>query len=438
MTAAVPPYTLPPKASSEAPLPGPFPPRRIALLNVKFSPNLGDGLLSECLEAELACTFQTIAPGTQVFSIDLAGRRRYPAIAPSRRAAMIAVLEALPAAARRLVTRAALTALVRLRLRRHVLAGLAGCDAVVLGGGNLLTDADLNFPMKIAGALRQAARLRLPVAVYGVGANRQWSEAGRRLFGRALGAAKLAYAAVRDARSQAAWRDLLVPQGVRPAILSGDPGLLASCHFPRPPLPFDAPLAGLCVTAPIALRYHATGPEAGSAADARSALDAWYAAAARALVEAGFRVALFTNGSPEDRDYLDAMGPAWILAAKGPVTMTNPFADPAEMVGFIAACQLIVAHRMHACIAAHSFAIPTIGLRWDVKLDSFFALAGRGGYIADTASLDGPALTALARRAAAEGVDRSALEHLIASTRSDIARMAAALARAMQPMKAPA
>lgn len=413
--------------------------RRIALLNVKYSPNLGDGLLSECLEAELARTFQTIAPGTEVFSIDLAGRRAYPAIAPSRRAAVIGVLEALPSALRSLATRAALTALVQLRLRRHVRAGLAGCDAVVLGGGNLLTDADLNFPMKIAGALAQAARLRLPVAVYGVGANRQWSAAGKRLFGRALGAARPAYAAVRDARSQAAWRDLLVPQGVRPAALSGDPGLLASCHFPRPPLPFDAPLAGLCVTAPMALRYHATGPgagsEAGSAASARTALDAWYGTAARALVDAGFRVALFTNGSPEDRDYLAAMGPTWILSAKGPVTMTNPFADPAEMIAFIASCQLIVAHRMHACIAAHSFAIPTIGLRWDVKLDSFFALAGRGTFIADTASLNGPALTALARKAVAEGVDRAALEGLIAGTRSDIARMAAALARAMQPAR---
>lgn len=81
--------------------------------------------------------------------------------------------------------RIALAALVQLRLRRHVRTRLAGCDAVVLGGGNLLTDADLNFPMKIAGALAQAARLRLPVAVNGVGANRQWSEAGRRLFGRA-------------------------------------------------------------------------------------------------------------------------------------------------------------------------------------------------------------------------------------------------------------
>ena len=70
-----------------------------------------------------------------------------------------------------------------------------------------------------------------------------------------------------------------------------------------------------------------------------------------------------------------------------------------------------------------------------MKLDSFFALAGRSSFLADTASLDGPALTALARQAVTEGVDRAALGALIAGTRSDIARMAAALARAMQPAK---
>ena len=207
-------------AHRPAPQPAPLPvqARRIALLNVKYSPNLGDGLLSECLEAELARSFAGIAPGTQVFSIDLAGRRAYPPIAPSQRARMIALLEALPGALRKHVTKLALTALVRVRLGRHVRARLAGCDAVVLGGGNLLTDADLNFPMKIAGALAQAAALHLPVAVYGVGANRQWSDEGRRLFGRALAQARLSHATVRDARSQAAWRDLLVPQGVRPPV----------------------------------------------------------------------------------------------------------------------------------------------------------------------------------------------------------------------------
>lgn len=386
---------------------------KIALLNVKYSPNLGDGLLSECLEAELTSAL----PGAEVFSIDLAGRRAYPDLGPSRRAHAIWVLEALPLWLRRMVTRTALGALVALRLRGHFNEQLAGCRAAVLGGGNLLTDADLNFPMKLAGALDEVRRRDLPMAVYGVGANRDWSDAGRRLFGEALRSVRLTFASVRDRRSQRAWEELLEPQGVPAARLAGDPGVLACRHFVADAPAAEGPLAGLCITAPMALRYHADHGHA------QADLDDWYGAAATTLAAMGLRVALFTNGSPEDRDYLARMAPQWVRRARGPVTVTNPFADPTELAGFIGSCDLIVAHRMHACIAAHSFGIPTIGLRWDSKLDSFFALAGREAFIADTATLCAPQLAALARRALDEGVDRIALDRLIAATRADVAEM---------------
>lgn len=51
-------------------------PRRIVLFNVKYSPDLGDGLLSECLERELGRSL----PGCEVVSIDLAGRTAYPRV----------------------------------------------------------------------------------------------------------------------------------------------------------------------------------------------------------------------------------------------------------------------------------------------------------------------------------------------------------------------
>lgn len=395
----------------------------IALLNVKYSPNLGDGLLSECLEREL----EACLPGSRVFSIDLAGRRVWASIGRSRRGDALRLLEALPAFARRLVAQIALAALVRLRLRRHFRDRLARCRAAVLGGGNLLTDADLNFPTKIAAALHEARRRRLPVAVHAVGAAACWSRRGRKLFAGALGSVRLVAAAVRDARSQAAWIGQLEPAGLPPAALVGDPGLLAARHYPAPssaPPDPDLPLAGLCITAPLALRYHA------NAGRAQADLAQWYGDTARALAEAGLRVALFSNGSPEDREYLARMGPVWVRRACGPVTIVNPFPEPAALVGFLRGCDVVVAHRMHATIAAHALAVPTIGLRWDVKLDSFFALAGREDFVVDTATHDGPAMAILVQRALAQGVDRTALAALIERTRADVARMAKALALA--------
>ena len=46
---------------------------RVGLLNVKFSPNLGDGLLAECMEKELAARGGV----SKVVSIDLVGRLAY-------------------------------------------------------------------------------------------------------------------------------------------------------------------------------------------------------------------------------------------------------------------------------------------------------------------------------------------------------------------------
>lgn len=403
----------------------------IALLNVKFSPNLGDGLLSECLERELAVAL----PEARVVSIDLAGRRHYRGHGPSRRGRVIALLEALPRWARRRAVRVALALLVRFRLRRHVRERLRGIEFVVVGGGNLLSDTDLNFPMKLAGALSEVARARLPVAVHAVGVNPRWSRAGHHLFVRALCAAPLITANVRDQRSQAAWHDLLEPHGLPAAGLAGDPGLLAACHFARP-LRHDRPAVGfgarvgLCITSPLAVRYHASQP--APAVD----FAVWYALAARALAAAGLRVALFTNGSPEDRAFLARHAAAWTdgMAAEDARVMIAPaFATPSELVGFIAGCDTIIAHRMHACIVAHAFAIPAIGLKWDVKLESFFALAGREAFIADCADLDPVALVALTSRALNSGVDREQLDRLVASTRADVARLAATISAYRRP-----
>ncbi|NMN03565.1 MULTISPECIES: polysaccharide pyruvyl transferase family protein [unclassified Novosphingobium] len=428
--------------------PAPRASMRVALLNVKYSPNLGDGLLAECLERELA---QALG-GAEVFSIDIAGRTGWNG-GPGRRRLAMALLEAVPPALRRMAAGAALTLLSRLALRRHVRAGLARCDAAVIGGGNLLTDADLNFPIKLAGAAAEVARRGLPLAVHAVGASAQWSARGRALFARALARRPLAHATVRDERSRQAWARQLEPLGAIAAAVSGDPGLLASLHYPRKPgVPRgDAGRrVGLCITAPLALRYHvgqhhesaATG---GAGALHDGAVIEWYGALAQALAQQGLHVILFTNGSPEDRACLVRHAPRWTAErpaadwrggiarqGQGRISMAAPFATPADLAGFVAGCDLVIAHRMHACIAAHSFAVPTIGLTWDEKLASFFALAGRSQYAVDGPALAPAAIVELAQAALAEGVDRAALTSLIERTRADVAALGIRLASAAQ------
>jgi hypothetical protein len=387
-------------------------PRRIVLLNVKYSPNLGDGLLSECLERELGRSL----PGCEVVSIDLAGRTAYPRAHGRARGAVLALLERCPSRLRRTIAGTMLRLLLAVRLRGHYRRGLRGADAVVVGGGNLLTDSDLNFPLKISAALGEAARSYLPVAVHAVGVSPEWSRPGGRMFGRTLERARLARCSVRDHRSQDNWAAHFSNRDILPATIAVDPGVLASLWYPANRRPTDAGSRriGLCVTDPLAVRYHASEASAAT-------LDTWYPAALRSLVESGFQVVLFTNGSPEDREYLYGNVSEWIRKAKGAVTLGRSFDTPQDLAALVSNCDAVIGHRMHACIAAYSYAVPAIGLRWDPKLDSFFELTGRKAHMLDPANTDAGTVGRRTAAAITDGVDPVPL---IARARAQIAAFA--------------
>jgi hypothetical protein len=136
---------------------------KVRLLNVKFSHNLGDGLLCECLENSL----RALDGGLDVCSIDLAGHESYGSRAGGREFAL-KFLGFLPRSA---LTQAVVSTYAATRWRSHYRRGLDGAQ-VVVGDRNLLTDIDLNFPTKIECALEEAKRRDLPIIVYGVGGAR--------------------------------------------------------------------------------------------------------------------------------------------------------------------------------------------------------------------------------------------------------------------------
>ena len=381
---------------------------RIVVFNVKFSPNLGDGLLSECLEGELRACGNNIS----VVSVDIAGRTAYGASGRNRRA-MLRIMEMLPLTLRRSLAQLVLRRLVS----RHVLPiarrELKRADAVVLGGGNLIADADLNFPIKVAAVMRAAADVRVPAAVFGVGVSDGWSTKGTRLFVDAFTRQPLMHAAVRDARSLAIWDRNLAQIGARPAMLCRDPGLLADRHFPV--AVGNQNDIALCLTDPLLLRYH-------GAHHVGSELDAWLVALASDLATSGRRITLFTNGSSEDQAYLERLAPRFQAAIGSAVSVMPHFETPGDLSRFIGGCQLVIAHRMHACIAAYSYGVPHLGLAWDIKLDSFFASVDRSAFMIDPAVVTSAEAAELARRALIEGIDPKQREAIISEARADVKR----------------
>lgn len=385
---------------------------KVALLNVKFSPNLGDGLLSECLERALEDRGHRI----EIRSVDLAGRTAFSG-GNAFRGPMLSLIQRLPTMLRYPLTYVMLSLLVRYRLRRGYADQMAGVDAVVLGGGNLIADSDLNFPIKIASALHEAACRDLPVAVFGVGVGDTWSPIGKAAFRHAFATTRLVDVTVRDRRSQKVWQRLFAGDTIPASGLAQDPGLLAAARYGVAAATDRGPV-GLCLTHPVLLRYHAADDHV------RGDIETWFGRFAQALVAAGHRVILFTNGSPEDRQLRDAIGPRLVVESEGAVSCAPDFATPGDLVHFIAGCSLIVAHRMHACIAAHAVGVPTIGLSWDPKLDSFFAVAGRSDFMATPNKMPLDALVSLVARALHEPLDEAARAALIARSRADVDRLA--------------
>ncbi len=139
-------------------------PFKIVVFNVKYSENLGDGILAFCIEHGLSQT----GGGIEVETVDLAGRHGFGGASSSRRRHLLKLLQGLPKPARRLVVGFVVRRALR-RQRGEWERKIAAADAVVIGGGNLFQDDDLNFPLKIGTVLDCVRRFDRPLAIYAVG-----------------------------------------------------------------------------------------------------------------------------------------------------------------------------------------------------------------------------------------------------------------------------
>ncbi len=386
----------------------------IRLYNVKFSPNLGDGLLSECLEQALID--HGAAPTSH--SIDLAARSGY-AMDTANRSLKLRVLEAMPGALRPLAVRLPLWLESERRWGPHYAAGLEGADCAVIGGGNLLADLDLNFPTKLALAIRTCAAANVPVFIYGCGVSSGWSERGKALLHEALDTGAVKAVFLRDERSREIWDAMFGEPHDLPSEVVRDPGLLASeVYAPQiAQMPQEPPRVGLNITSQIAVRYHSAD------APGEQALRDWYVDLARELLARGNDLCVFVNGSPEDRAFRSEIAPE-LLALAGPERVSFPDCrTPADLVAIIAGLKAVVAFRMHAIIAAYSLGVPFLALSWDPKLDSFVQSVQREGALCKTTQTGGKAAAAqLLERCTRDAFDpgRSAV---LAEARADVGRL---------------
>jgi polysaccharide pyruvyl transferase WcaK-like protein len=336
---------------------------RVSVFGVKYSPNLGDGLIADCLEYALKQ-----AGVGEVKPIDLAGRTATRRGSGLTREALLDLLAPIPPELRGLLLRPLLEGMAALSWRPHYRLLTDLSDAVIIGGGNLFADFDLNFPIKLASALSIARARSMKVIIAGVGVSPKWSTVGRDLLFKALARTDVRSVFVRDQPSADNWNALFADATSCKAEVSLDFGILASEVYPatqRPPQ--KCRRVGLCPIGPSAIEYH-TGHKVSE-----NELIGWWLALVESCRQLEWRAQLFTNGSPEDRRFLKKLSTALEQNLGNDCWSLFEPSSPKELCNLISGLDCLVAYRMHAIIAAYSYDIPCIALKWDKKIDAFFS-----------------------------------------------------------------
>ncbi len=374
---------------------------RIVLCGERYSANLGDGVIAECLAGLL----RRAQPDCEIEYLDLGGRAGYGAPAPlpaarwhRRLLAWRRYRQAIGAAMWRLS--------IKPKLTEQAATACAGARLLVIGGGQLLLDNDLAFPRRLQVVTAVARRLGVPVCWHACGVAAHWSPAGHALFAEALAGARSV-----SLRSQDSVENLRRHLPSIEAGLCPDPACWAGEIYGAVREP-GAETIGLGIAAPAALQRNA---EATDRVDAEALERFWVQVVSR-LVAEGLPCRLFTNGSAEDIAFARRVLEASPLPADKKEALLAPRpSTPAELVRLIAGCRVVVACRLHAAIVACAVGVPVAGLLIGGKLAAFAAQAGFAEACVEWGKADAAGLLACVRAAIAAGVDEGRLHQLRAA-----------------------
>jgi polysaccharide pyruvyl transferase WcaK-like protein len=346
---------------------------KIVICAVPYSPNLGDGVIYENIRQLLL----ERVPAADISALDIAGRDSYLTAGISKKS----LVNKVPAVLRPYAVRLYFNLQYVLRWRRKWLEQLADADLIVIGGGQLLLDVHLNFPVKLflLSQTVKAAGKSGKVAVLGVGVSKSMSAAGRQLLSRSWSNLAPLHVSTRDTASAANLKQLL-PQELEVRV-TPDPGIYSKQTFAAVlPQRYAGNILGICISSPLELNQ--AGVEKRSYSER---IGEYFQELARQATALGYHVHLFTNGSPEDEAFKDLLATG--LDADKTSNLPRPL-TPAQLVANIGNCDCIIAHRLHANIVAYALDIPSVGLNWDSKVQAFFDLTNRGKFFIPAAVPD--------------------------------------------------
>lgn len=334
---------------------------KIFLVSARYSDNLGDGVIGDCVEHVI----RRDHPGVDVYHVDIAGRKEF---APRTHVGLQKkVFYLAPGFVKPLMTKAAWPFVFDKKIEASCSAfhGARG-GRVVFCGGQVVSDIALNFPLKIRKICQIAKRNSLDISFSSVGASRNWSREAKNIFCGIFSDPSVKHISVRDHDSAAnlASYGVKAQVAVDPAVWASD--VYGSIHGEN----VDKKLIGVGISSPHELAAHSDGGMFGIEGHIKFWTDL-----IGCLRSMNFRCAIFNNGSIEDDEFMRLV--ASRLGAGDDLKVLDRPKYPADLGRAIGMFDGIISHRLHANILAFSYGIPSISLKWDKKVASFAEIIDR-------------------------------------------------------------
>lgn len=339
--------------------------KRIAVCGEIFSSNLGDGVIFDSIKYLLS------KHNIEAVPLDLSGRSKWQPPSPLHNDNVSTGMKGLilqPLVRNSSKLRRSYSYIKWYSVSKRISESkwdniISSCDAVIIGGGQLLTDIDFGFPPKIYEIYKIAKRLKKPLAIYGCGVDGPWSIPAQHMYKKTLEYAK--YISVRDAYS----REIILKNigNKSPVEVHPDPGFIAFYAY-NESIQKSENIIGFNIQ-PVS-HFRAFVPSLKRLSE-ESYVNFWVRLIQGAYAE-GYEPLIITNG--DNNDFLQAKSVQSELFNLGIKSEVLPRAtSPSQLIQQLSPIPILVSTRMHAGIIAYSLGSKVFAISWDKKVKNVWS-----------------------------------------------------------------
>lgn len=235
-------------------------------------------------------------------------------------------------------------------------------DLIIIGGGHLLIDNYLSFPIGIYNIVKEAKKNNIPVSIAFVGAKGPWSYFAKKKFLEVLNYAK--HISVRDSDSKEFLTSINKELEEKVIILS-DPALFVDEIEKSKKKVNSRKHIGLGVMDPNEMLRHS------NVKWDRDEAAKWWITLTKKLFENNFEVSIFTNGAKTDNAFVENYLKKNLQKYENVNFIEYP-KNYKELLKTISNFEIVIAQRLHACLPSISYKNITYGIKWDRKLENIF------------------------------------------------------------------